>query len=65
MAKTMARLSGDVVVNLEWCSDDYAETETLKNIGETNVSIGDLYKNGTFYHAVNMLTDYEKTYKNR
>lgn len=50
MAKTMARLSGDVVVNLEWCSDGCAENDELKDVGECAVSVGDIFRGGHFYH---------------
>lgn len=50
MAKNMARLESGVVVNIEWCSDLTTETDTLKDMGDCAVAVGDVYENGKFYH---------------
>ena len=50
MAKNMARLNeNNIVVNLEWYSDEKLETEELVNIDDYPVGIGDIYENGIFY----------------
>lgn len=49
MAKTMARLEAGTVINIEWCSDNAAETEALKNIGDYPAGIGDTYSEGKWY----------------
>lgn len=51
MAKDMAKLdeSGNVI-NVIWCSDKVVESDTLKEIYDYPVSIGDTYKDGYFYH---------------
>lgn len=70
MAKTMARLESDKVVNLEWVSDYVEETDTLKNTKDIPVSIGDTYTDGKFYRdgeevlsyvdaAYKMVSEYE------
>lgn len=46
MAKNMARLEDDVVVNLEWCSDGELETEELREYGGYAIRIGDSWENG-------------------
>ena len=51
MAKNMARLSNGVVFNIEWFSDSTAETDTLINIGDRPVAIGDSYIGGVFYRG--------------
>ena len=49
MAKNMARIENGIVVNVEWCSDKMSETNTLINIEDRPVKIGDTYKEGKFY----------------
>ena len=50
MAKNMARLDGNgIVINIEWCSDKTSDTETLVNMSDYPVAIGDTYKDGFFY----------------
>lgn len=49
MAKSMARIEDNIVVNIEWCSDSTAETDTLKNMDDRPVGIGDTYKDGYFW----------------
>lgn len=61
MAKNMARVVDGVVVNIDWCSDDAPETDTLKNIFDRPVGIGDEYHNGKWYrNGVEILTPLEK-----
>ena len=49
MAKTMALLDGDTVINMLWCSDKEPETDTLKDVGDRPVGIGDTYVEGKWY----------------
>ena len=49
MAKSMARIENGVVVNVEWCSDRTSETDTLKNIEDRLIELGDTYSEGKFY----------------
>lgn len=49
MAKTMARIAGGIVTNLEWYSDYTPETQDLKNALDIPVSIGDTYREGKFF----------------
>lgn len=49
MAKNMARISEDLVVNVEWCSDKQAQTDTLINLSDRPVAIGDTYDGADFY----------------
>lgn len=49
MAKNMARIDNGIVVNIEWCSDRMAETDTLKNFEGRSIGIGDTYSDGKFY----------------
>ena len=49
MAKNMARIENGLVVNIEWCSDKQAETETLINLANRPVAIGDTYDGSDFY----------------
>ena len=49
MAKNMARVEDGLVVNIEWCSDKQAETETLINLADRPVAIGDTYDGSDFY----------------
>lgn len=60
MAKSMARIEARVVVNMEWCSDDTPETDTLKSPDDHPVGIGDTYTDGKFYRdGVEILTPLE------
>lgn len=58
----MARLDNNfVVINIEWCSDETIETETLINMNDRPVMIGDTYKNEKFYrNGVEILTPFEE-----
>lgn len=49
MAKNMARIENGLVVNIEWCSDKQAQTETLINLADRPVTIGDTYDGSDFY----------------
>lgn len=50
MAKNMAKLDDNfVVINIEWCSDKTVETNTLVNMNDYPVTIGDTYEGGLFY----------------
>lgn len=49
MAKNMARLRAGIVVNIEWLPDRAAETETLKEMGDIPVAVGDSWGGGKFY----------------
>ena len=64
MAKSMARLDNDVVVNIEWSSDNVIESDILKNLNDYPVTIGDTYNNGKFYRdGVEILTPLEEAQK--
>lgn len=61
MAKNMARIKDGVVVNIEWCSNSIEETETLKEINNIHVCIGDACDGHSFYHnGEKLLTPFEK-----
>lgn len=55
MSKSMARIKDGVVQNIEWVGTSTVETNTLKNIGERSVMIGDTYIDGKFYRSGNMV----------
>lgn len=64
MAKNMARIENGIVINVEWCSDRMAETDTLKNVEDRSVGIGDTYENGKFYrNGEEVLTPLEEALK--
>ena len=64
MAKTMALLSNNVVINLLWCNDDTDETATLKNVNDKMIEIGDVYDRGKFYRSEKEVLDpYEEEMK--
>lgn len=61
MAKTMALLDGDTVVNTLWCRGDEPETDTMKEIGDHPVGIGDTYADGHWYRdGAEVLTPLEQ-----
>jgi hypothetical protein len=61
MAKSMARVENGIVVNIEWCSDRTSETDTLKNIEDRLIEVGDSYSDGKFYRdGEKILTTSEK-----
>ena len=61
MAKSMARIDDGIVVNVEWCSDRTSETDTLKNIEDRLIEVGDTYSEGKFYRdGEEILTTAEK-----
>lgn len=61
MAKTMAALENGGVVNMIWCRDSQPETDTLKNVNDRPVGIGDTYADGKFYRdGVEILTPLEE-----
>ena len=49
MAKSMARIENGVVTNVEWYSDRSSETDTLKDIEDRLIEVGDTYSEGKFY----------------
>ena len=60
MAKNMALVSDGVVVNVLWCSDKAAQTETLIDPDGRPVGIGDTYSDGKFYRdGAEVLTQLE------
>lgn len=64
MAKSMARIENGIVINIEWCSDDVSQTETLINIEDRLVNIGNTYIDGKFYdNDIEVLTEKEILYK--
>ena len=60
MAKSMARIENGVVINIEWCSEETIQTETLVNIEDRVVRVGDVYIDEKFYNnGVEVLTEKE------
>lgn len=60
MAKSMALVSGDTVVNILWCSDNAQPTDSLIDIADRPVGIGDTYAEGKFYRdGAEVLTEME------
>ena len=65
MAKTMAIIDNEVVVNMIWCNDNTPDTETQKDPGDRPVGIGDTYSDGKWYRdGVEILTPLEQAQKN-
>lgn len=61
MAKNMARLDNNIVVNVEWWGDSTEDTEMLISIYDRPVAIGDNYDGGKFYRdGVEVLTPMEE-----
>lgn len=61
MAKSMALVSGDTVVNMLWCSENQPETDILKDVADRPVGIGDTYADGHWYRdGVEILTPLEQ-----
>ena len=61
MAKNMARIDDGVVVNIEWCSDEVPETETLVSFRDIHVELGDFFEVGSFYrNGVKLMTPTEE-----
>ena len=61
MAKNMALVSDGVVVNVLWCSDKAAQTDTIIDPAGRPVGIGDTYSGGKFYRSgVEVLTPLEE-----
>lgn len=64
MAKNMARIKDSVVINIEWCSDETVQTDTLISIEDRLVNIGNTYTEGKFYdNGIEVLTEKEILYK--
>ena len=63
MAKNMARLdNNNIVINIEWMADFVIESDSLKEIYDYLVEIGDTYKDGRFYRNGEMiLSNIEET----
>ena len=49
MAKTMALLEDNAIVNLLWCSNSEEETDALKEVGDYELRIGDTFEDGKWY----------------
>ena len=64
MAKNMARLDeNNIVINIEWVSDNIIESDLTKEIYDYPVIIGDSYKNSRFYRNDELiLTPLEEAY---
>ena len=61
MAKNMARLDNNIVVNVEWWGDSTEDTETLISVYDRPVAVGDSYDGGKFYrNGVEVLTSLEE-----
>lgn len=64
MAKNMALLENGVVTNILWCSDREPETDTLINLADRPVGIGNTYSDGKFYRdGTEILTPLEEALK--
>lgn len=64
MAKNMAKVEDGVVTNILWCSVTEPQTETLIDLGDRPVGIGDTYTDGKFYRdGVEVLTPLEDARK--
>lgn len=64
MAKAMAVLEENTVVNMIWCSDGDPETDTLKNPEGRPVGIGDTYEDGKWFRdGAEILTPLEEAVK--
>lgn len=50
MAKNMARIENNIVINIEWCSDRTANTDNLVSVNDLPVAVGDTYDGIDFYH---------------
>lgn len=60
MAKSMALIENGIVVNMLWCSDDTRSTDSLIDIADRPVGIGDTYSGGKFYRdGAEVLTELE------
>lgn len=61
MAKNMAVIENGVVSTINWCSDREQPTESLVDIGDKPVGIGDTYSDGHFYRdGEEVLSELEK-----
>ena len=61
MAKTMARIENGAVVNIEWRSNNTDETDSLKDVSDRVLVIGDTYDGVNFYRdGEKVLTPLEK-----
>lgn len=49
MAKNMALIENGIVTNILWCSGDEPEEDTLVDVGECRVRIGDTWESGKFF----------------
>lgn len=49
MAKNMALIDNGIVANILWCSDRTEQTDTLIDLEDRPVGIGDTYADGKFY----------------
>ena len=49
MAKNMALIENGIIINILWCSDKAAQTDTLIDPAGRPVGIGDAYSDGKFY----------------
>lgn len=64
MAKSMARIENGIVINIEWCSDEVVQTETLIDIEDRLIDIGNTYTDGKFYdNGIQILTEKEHMQK--
>ena len=55
MAKAMAKIEDGNVVNIEWVSDKTSESDTIKNIDDRHIEVGDTYADGHYYRNGNMI----------
>ena len=64
MAKTMALIDHGIVSNIIWCSDSEHQTDTLIDLADRPVGIGDTFLDGKFYRdGAEILTPLEEALK--
>lgn len=64
MAKNMAKIENGIVINIEWCSDETVQTDTLIDVEDRLINIGNTYTEGKFYNnGIEVLTEKEILYK--
>lgn len=61
MAKNMARIDNNIVINIEWCSDNQEQTESLIDLADRPVGIGDTFDGVDFYrNGEKLLSDFDR-----
>lgn len=60
MGKSMARIQNGVVTNIEWVDKDTVESDTLKDIYDLHIQIGDTYSKCQFYRDGNRVLSFRE-----